>query len=153
MELQVRAARSEDLSSIVDANRRLASETEDLPLEPTVLEAGVRKVLSDPAKGFYLIGTVDGVFAGQLMITYEWSDWRNGCIWWIQSVYVLPEFRRLGVFKQLYRRAEQMARDAGAVGLRLYVERHNSAAQETYQRLGMIMTPYLVMAAMWDQPG
>jgi len=152
-DVRVRPAGPQDIDFIVESNRRMAFETERLSLDAEVLSRGVRAVIADASKGVYLIGTVGGVAAGQLMITYEWSDWRDGCIWWIQSVYVSPEFRRRGVFKAIYRHAEELARDAGAIGLRLYVEAHNAAAQATYQRLGMIRSPYLVMSAMWGNPG
>ena len=91
-----------------------------------------------PARGFYLIAEIDGQPAGQMMITYEWSDWRNGAFWWIQSVYTLPESRGRGVFKALYSHVESLALESGGVcGLRLYVEAHNQRAQAAYERCGM----------------
>ena len=117
----------------------MALETEGRTLDPTILRAGVRAVFNDPARGFYLIAELDGQPAGQMMITYEWSDWRNGVFWWIQSVYTIPELRGRGIFKALYSRVDAMARRmSGEVcGLRLYVESHNQRAQAAYLRCGM----------------
>jgi GNAT superfamily N-acetyltransferase len=146
--LTIRAATSSDTSTIVDFNARLAHETEQLSLDRATLEAGVRAALSDPLKATYYLAEIDGRVAGQLMITHEWSDWRNGDLWWIQSVYVAEEFRRRGVFQSLYSHVRDQARQSGAAGIRLYVERHNLKAQQTYQKLGMSMTEYLVMEEM-----
>ena len=132
-----------DAPVIAEFNARLARETEHLELDPVPLRAGVEAVLSDPAKGIYWVAETGGEVVGQLMITFEWSDWRNGVFWWIQSVYVRSDWRSRGVFKALYRHVEQMARSRNDVcGLRLYVERDNQRAQQTYQKLGMRPTPY-----------
>jgi ribosomal protein S18 acetylase RimI-like enzyme len=105
--------------------------------------AGVSAALDDPSKALYFIAEVDGLPAGQLMITYEWSDWRNGVFWWIQSVYVVPEWRRRGVYRKLYAEVQRLARErSGVCGLRLYVERHNELAQGAYERLGMRRAAY-----------
>src|SRR3981081_3276864 len=101
-EIDVRPATPEDAEFLVNGNARMALETEERVLDFEVLRAGVRAVFDDPARGFYLIAEIDGQPAGQMMITYEWSDWRNGAFWWIQSVYTLPESRGRGVFKALY---------------------------------------------------
>lgn len=139
----VRLATREDAAFLAEGNARMAWETESLQLDAVRLRAGVEAVFDDPARGFYLIAEMDGEPAGQMMITYEWSDWRNGVFWWIQSVYTLPEFRGRGAFKALYAEAESLARNAGNVcGLRLYVDTHNEAAQGTYQRCGMRQTTY-----------
>jgi len=107
-------------------------------LDTRILRAGVCAVFDDPARGFYLIAELGGRPAGQMMITYEWSDWRNAAFWWIQSVYTLPESRGRGVFKALYAHADFLARQRGDVcGLRLYVETHNQRAQSAYRRCGM----------------
>lgn len=141
--ITVRPATPADVAFLADGNARMALETENLHLDPARLRAGVAAVFDDPARGFYLIGEADGVPAGQMMITFEWSDWRNGVFWWIQSVYTLPEFRGQGVFSALYREVESMARQRGGVcGLRLYVEAHNHRAQATYRRCGMSETVY-----------
>jgi ribosomal protein S18 acetylase RimI-like enzyme len=138
----VRRARPEDAAAIAGYNAAMALETENLELDRERLLAGVRRVLADAAKGFYLVAEDSGRVAGQLMITYEWSDWRNADFWWIQSVYVHPEARRGGVFAALYAEAERLARDTGACGLRLYVERDNERAQRIYESKGMARTAY-----------
>ena len=141
--ITVRRALTGDVAFLVDGNARMAWETEALTLDPERLRAGVAAVVADAGRGFYLIAEVDGVAAGQMMITYEWSDWRNGVFWWIQSVYTLPKYRGRGAFKALYAAVEEMARERGDVcGLRLYVEAHNEAAQATYRRCGMSETVY-----------
>jgi ribosomal protein S18 acetylase RimI-like enzyme len=130
---------------IADFNVRLAAESEVLRLDPAVARSGVEALLADPAKGIYFVAEVDGKVAGQIMITYEWSDWRNGNIWWIQSVYVAPAFRRAGVFSALYHHLEAMARaDPGVCTLRLYVHGGNEKAQRSYEKLGMSRTQYQI---------
>ena len=133
----IRQGVTRDAPVIAAFNAALALETESLQLEPARLLAGVRAVLDDPAKGFYLVAEENGEVIGQLMITYEWSDWRNGNFWWIQSVYVLPQARRQGVFRALHTAIAERARAAGAIGLRLYVDLDNASAQATYAALGM----------------
>jgi ribosomal protein S18 acetylase RimI-like enzyme len=127
----------------------MAMETEKLALDAKVIGPGVRAIFDDPAKGAYFVAEVERRVAGCLMITHEWSDWRNGDIWWIQSVYVHADFRRRGVFSALYRHVQREARAAGAVGIRLYMEEDNSAAQATYERLGMQLTHYRVLEEMF----
>lgn len=145
--LIVRADRTH-LGSIVDGNAAMALETEKLVLDRLRLTAGVGAVLDDPAKGFYLVATrrgADGAatVVGQLMVTFEWSDWRNGVFFWIQSVYVWPGARRTGVYRALYAELVKMARARGDVsGIRLYVERENRRAQATYAALGMAHAHY-----------
>ena len=121
----------------------MAQETEELALDADVVRPGVAAVLADDTLGFYLVAEVDGQAAGQLMVTYEWSDWRNGVFWWIQSVYVRLEFRRRGVYSALHRHVAQAAREAGGVcGIRLYVEQDNTIAQQVYESLEMHRTRY-----------
>ena len=121
----------------------MAQETEGLALDADVVRPGVAAVLADDALGFYLVAEVDGQAAGQLMVTYEWSDWRNGLFWWIQSVYVRLEFRRRGVYSALHRQVTQAAQEAGGVcGIRLYVEQDNTIAQQVYESLEMHRTRY-----------
>nr|WP_240922366.1 GNAT family N-acetyltransferase [Oleiagrimonas sp. C23AA] len=120
----------------------MAMETEGKPLAAETLTRGVQRVLDQPQRGFYLIAELDGAPVGGLMVTYEWSDWRDGDFWWIQSVYVAPEARRRGVFRALYGEVQTRARRAGAVGLRLYVETENTRAQATYAGLGMARCHY-----------
>ena len=145
MVISIRRATSADRPLLIEYNRAMALETEHKRLDETTLARGVAAVFDDSAKGFYLVADSTGEMVGQLMITTEWSDWRNGWFWWIQSVYVRPENRKQGVFRSLFQEAERLARAAGnVVGMRLYVERDNSNAQRTYERLGMYDTGYLV---------
>jgi len=148
----VRPARMDDDSFLAEGNRRIAAETEELALDPETVLAGVRAALEDPHKALYFVAEVDGRPAGMLMLTHEWSDWRNGDIWWIQSVYVFPEFRRGGVFRALYRHVSLLARESGVAGIRLYVEQENHAAIRTYGSLGMERTRYAVMEQMFSVP-
>jgi ribosomal protein S18 acetylase RimI-like enzyme len=142
-EIKVRPATLDDLEFLVRGNAQLALETEDLALDIDRLRSGVRAVFEDSERGFYLIAEAGGTRAGQMMITREWSDWRNGVFWWIQSVYTVPESRRRGVFHALYAQAEFLAQQQGSVcGLRLYVDGHNRTAQEAYRRAGMRETAY-----------
>jgi GNAT superfamily N-acetyltransferase len=141
--VSIRQPGAADAPVIAESNARLAQETEHLELDPILLRAGVDAVLSDPAKGTYWVAEAGGEVVGQLMITYEWSDWRNGVFWWIQSVYVRPDWRSRGVFKALYQHVLQLARNRVDVcGLRLYVERDNRRAQQAYQRLGLHPASY-----------
>ena len=143
----VRSATAADIDVIVQFNAAMARETEAKTLDPRVLHAGVAAVFAEPRRGFYLVGEHAGQVAGCLMITYEWSDWRNGDWWWLQSVYVLPEHRRGGVFRALYAEVERRAAArADVVGLRLYVEQDNRHAQKTYAALGMHEEQYRMYA-------
>lgn len=142
----VRAATPADAATVVEFNRRLALETEDKALDPATLTAGVAAVLANPARGRYYLADADGTALAQLMITTEWSDWRNGWFWWIQSVYVREDARRCGLFRLLYDHVHAEARrDGSVIGLRLYVERDNRPAQHTYRQLGMDATDYLLL--------
>lgn len=141
--MHIRTANTSDSATIARFNAAMALESEDVKLDPEVLTAGVAAALADPGKAFYLLSELDGVPAGQLMVTYEWSDWRNGWIWWIQSVYVAPSHRRKGVYRGLYRRLEELAAEEGNVrGIRLYVMRENLGAKMTYESLGMRHSEY-----------
>jgi ribosomal protein S18 acetylase RimI-like enzyme len=150
-EIVVRKAVLADWPTIALFNRRLAEETESLVLDPETLEAGVKAALADATKArYYVACTADGRIVGQLMHTYEWSDWRNGDIWWLQSVYVEPDHRGQGVFRQLFDFVAVRAKaDPGVVGMRLYVEDHNERAQAVYERLGLKAAGYRVMEAFW----
>lgn len=147
----IREAKLDDWPAIVEFNLRLAEETEGLRLDPGILEAGVKAALADAAKARYFVAEKpSGELIGQLMHTWEWSDWRNGQIWWLQSVYVLGEYRGAGVFRSLFHFLRQQAREtAGVVGLRLYVEDHNEQAQGVYNRLGMKAAGYRVFEDIW----
>ena len=145
MDLKIRRGNSGDAPALVAFNSAMALETEGKRLLPHVIRAGVRALLRRPDSGFYLVAEVDGGVIGTLMVTREWSDWRNGDFWWIQSVYIQPAFRRRGVYRRLYRHLQADAAKKRAVcGFRLYVERHNRRAQATYRANGMERTHYLV---------
>ncbi|WP_374473925.1 N-acetyltransferase family protein [Arenimonas sp.] len=144
----VRPAGVDDVPRLRDWARAMALETEHKQLDPATVEAGIRAVLDEPGRGAYLVAEHHGEPAGTLMLTYEWSDWRNGDWWWIQSVYVAPEHRRQGVYAALYRHVHARAEMTPRVcGLRLYVERDNAAAQRTYERLGMVDAGYRMYEA------
>jgi ribosomal protein S18 acetylase RimI-like enzyme len=145
-ELIIRRAGVADAEILASFNERMAWETEHLTLDADRIREGVRAALNDQSKGFYLVAERDHQVVGQLMVTYEWSDWRNGTFWWIQSVYVPEWCRGQGVFSALYRHLEGAARQtAGVCGLRLYVEQDNARACEVYRRLGMTITPYRLL--------
>ncbi|ANO51205.1 GNAT family N-acetyltransferase [Woeseia oceani] len=146
MNIAVRDARATDAATLVAYNAAMATETEGRQLDLNLLQPGVSAALTDPGKGRYWVAEVNGRIVGQIMVTWEWSDWRNGSMWWIQSVYVHPDFRRRGVFASLYRFVEHQAReDPQCCGLRLYVENDNTSAQHTYRALGMKQPGYQVM--------
>jgi ribosomal protein S18 acetylase RimI-like enzyme len=148
--MRIRGATLADAEVIAAYNAAMALETEHKRLDLAVLRAGVEGAIRQAEAAKYHLAEVDGRVVGQLMVTFEWSDWRNGMFWWIQSVYVHPEFRSRGIFAALYRHVERLAKGAGACGLRLYVERENVGAQAAYRRLGMTDSGYLVYEADWS---
>lgn len=149
MDVQIRDAVPVDQPLIASFNSLLAEETEGKQLDPTLIGPGVSAILNDEGLGRYWLAEVDGAVAGQIMVTYEWSDWRNGMIWWIQSVYIPVEFRRMGVFRALYRHVESLVEDdQNACGLRLYVEKNNARAIQTYRDFKMSEPGYLVMESL-----
>ncbi len=149
MAFTIRQADSVDEEVVVDFNCRLAAETESKQLDRPTVRLGVRAILGNPRHGRYFVACLDGRVVGQMMHTFEWSDWRNGEIWWLQSVYVDPDFRRQGVFRQLVQHLQsEAAASPNVAGLRLYVEEHNTAAQETYERLGLMPAGYVVMESL-----
>jgi ribosomal protein S18 acetylase RimI-like enzyme len=149
MTTHIRRATPADADIITRFNRAIAAETEDLTLDEPVVARGVRRLLADERRGRYWVAERDGQVVGQIMVTFEWSDWRDGRVWWLQSVYVAPDHRRRGVFTALYEYIQrELAADADACGLRLYVEETNHRAQATYRALGMRMTHYRVMETM-----
>ncbi|MCC2615202.1 GNAT family N-acetyltransferase [Aestuariibacter halophilus] len=146
--MHIRKAVSADLNALVQFNQAMALETENKQLDNACLTAGVRAVLDSQDKGFYLVAEVAGEIVGSLMVTFEWSDWRNGTFWWVQSVYIVPEHRRKGIYSALYREVQTLSEDQPNVcGYRLYVEKDNLTAQRTYQALGMEETHYLMFEA------
>jgi len=144
--LLIRKAKLEDLERIVDFNIQMAKETEEKILEKNVAREGVKAVLNNELKGFFLLAEenkVEKKICGQLMITFEWSDWRNKNIWWIQSVFVDKNYRNRKVFSKLFKSVTKRALSEKEVGgLRLYVEKHNDSAKQVYESLGMKKTPY-----------
>ena len=141
--IRIRRALPADAGFIVASNAAMALESEGRALDVDALGLGVGAVLGDDALGFYLVAEVDGRLAGQLLVTFEWSDWRNGMFWWIQSVYVRPEYRRRGCTGRCIGYVSEAARAAGNVcGLRLYVEMDNATAQAVYREMGMSRTRY-----------
>lgn len=143
--LTIRKAALGDADAIARFNSAMALETEGKALLPERVNPGVLRLLNDASLGFYVVAEREGEVVGSLMITNEWSDWRNGLFWWIQSVYVVPAARRQGVYRALYDFVRDMARaDPGICGFRLYVEKDNTTAQRTYRSLGMESTDYLV---------
>jgi ribosomal protein S18 acetylase RimI-like enzyme len=145
----VRRAGPADAETVAAYNVAMALETENHVLDPATIAAGVRTAVSDATKCRYFVAESVGRVVGQTMVTFEWSDWRNGDVWWLQSVYVHPEFRGRGVFRALHAEVERAARDAGAVGLRLYVWNDNARAQTTYGKLGWADANYRVMERMF----
>ena len=153
MTLVIRPAELRDRDVIAQFNNLIAEETEDKSLDLSRLGLGVEALLANPALGRYFVAEIDGQVVGQIMHTFEWSDWRNGVFWWIQSVYVAPHARRGGVFSALFRHLESLARaDDGVCGLRLYVEHGNDRAQQTYSHLGMHDAGYRVMEVDFTVP-
>ena len=149
-EITIRVATSGDRDCIVGFLRAMAEETEGKRLDVEVLRAGAREALKDPSRCVYYLAEVDGAVVGQTMVTTEWSDWRNGFFWWIQSVYVEPGSRRIGVYRSLHDHIRSLARGRGDVcGLRLYVHRDNVGAMETYDSLGMSVTEYRLCEESW----
>jgi len=149
MEIRIREASVTDVRPIVEFQQAMARETESVELDPPVVSRGVQAVFDDPARGRYFVAEAAGEVIASLLITYEWSDWRDGKVWWIQSVYVRPEHRRRGVYARMYDEVRAAAtRDAGVRGIRLYVDRRNTSAQDVYRRSGMNGEHYLVFEWM-----
>ncbi len=149
--IRVRAATMDDVATIVRYNCLLALESEGRKLDTDVLSRGVQRALAQPELCRYFMAETDGRAIGQTMLTYEWSDWRCGVFWWIQSVYVVPEHRGRGVFRKLYGHIKSLAEsDGGVCGLRLYVEEHNAPALATYTKMGMGPTGHLMYEDDWS---
>jgi GNAT superfamily N-acetyltransferase len=151
MNIIIRPAAVSDAVIIAEFNALMAKETEDIDLDRERLQKGIISLLTDTSKGIYYLAVMGDNVIGQLMITYEWSDWRNATFWWIQSVYVLPEYRKNGVFRKLYQYIESLARTRGDVcGLRLYVDTSNKRAQQTYETIGLNRSHYQMMDMDFD---
>jgi GNAT superfamily N-acetyltransferase len=142
MNIKIRHGIKSDIDIIVRFNKEMAYETEGISLDQEKLNDGVKAVFEHDTKGFYIVAECDGNLVGQAMITYEWSDWRNAIYWWIQSVYVLPEYRKVGVFRSIFEQIKSMANKSNVCGLRLYVDRDNKIAKKAYQNLGMCESHY-----------
>lgn len=150
-ELRIRSAAPTDLAKIVAFNAAMALETEAKMLDGAKLTEGVRQALADPRRCRYYVAERGGEVVGQTMVTFEWSDWRNGDFWWIQSVYVDPAHRRGGVFRAIYEHIRDAARNTpGVCGLRLYAHSGNSRALGAYESLGMTVTNYVVCEEDWS---
>lgn len=146
----IRTALEKDANALVEFNQAMAMETENKKLDSDILSQGVGRLIGDPNKGFYLVAEDDqGHIVGSLMVTFEWSDWRNSHFWWIQSVYVLPQNRRTGIYSALYAEVKRLAETSdGVCGYRLYVEKDNLVAQQTYERLGMEQSHYFMFESV-----
>ncbi|MFT6989881.1 MAG: ribosomal protein S18 acetylase RimI-like enzyme [Paraglaciecola sp.] len=143
--INIRVAEQSDLASLVKFNQLMAWETEQKKLDESTLGKGVAALIADDNKGFYLVAEQGTDVVGSLMVTTEWSDWRNGVFWWVQSVYISPECRRQGIYAQLYAQVKILAlQQQDVCGFRLYVEKENLIAQKTYESLGMQQSHYLM---------
>jgi ribosomal protein S18 acetylase RimI-like enzyme len=146
--ISIRKAEQEDAQVIIEFQQKMAWETEEMTLAADIIAKGVNAVFSNSVLGQYWVAEDDGKVVASLMITFEWSDWRNTNIWWIQSVYVLPSFRRTGIFRSMYLHIQKEAEKDGVAGLRLYVETNNTRAQKTYESLGMKNEHYIMFEWM-----
>jgi ribosomal protein S18 acetylase RimI-like enzyme len=135
--ITIRKATPGDAPGIISFQQAMAMETEGMELKTDLITSGVMAVFNDPAKGQYYVADDSGRVVASLMITYEWSDWRNASIWWFQSVYVIPEYRRKGIFRMMYDHIRKEGMSCGIAGLRLYVESENVRARKTYEAMGM----------------
>jgi GNAT superfamily N-acetyltransferase len=140
--ITIRKAEREDSEQIISFQLAMARETEELQLDTDRLVPGVNSVFNNPSKGQYFVAESDGNVIASLMITYEWSDWRNADVWWFQSVYVIPGFRRMGIFRMMYDFVRNEGLKNGIAGLRLYVESNNHTARKTYEAMGMSSEHY-----------
>ncbi len=137
MDILIRDAKRDDAGKIISFQEKMAMETEGMTLDHETITMGVNAVFDNPEKGKYYVAEKEGIIIASLMITSEWSDWRNSWVWWFQSVYVLPGERRNGVFRKMYEYIRELANEEGVAGLRLYVEKDNHRAMKTYGAMGM----------------
>lgn len=149
--LNIRYACRKDIAFIVDYNRAMALETEQKTLQSDTLRLGVENLFKQPQYGFYCVAESKGRIIGQLMITFEWSDWRNGLFWWIQSVYIHPDFRGKGIYKQLYEFILKESSNHDVCGIRLYVDKDNTSAKTTYLKCGMNNSHYDLFETVFIQ--
>jgi len=149
MAVVIREADADDIGRIVLFNQAMARETEGRELDRRTLTKGVEALIRDPARGRYFVAVKGEEVVGQVMITTEWSDWRNGQVWWLQSVYVSRRHRREGIYRGLHQHVRETALAEKVIGIRLYVDRDNVPAQETYRSLGMAESQYLMYEEMW----
>lgn len=147
--ITIRKSRPDDIEVLADFQRRLAAESENIQLDKPVVRKGLQALFDDPAKGIYYLAESEGEVVGCHLITYEWSDWRNGMVWWLQSVYVVESHRKQGVFKQMYQNLMNILNsDPNVIGLRLYVDKSNFRAQQVYSSMGMNGDHYTVFEKM-----
>ncbi|MCU0715774.1 MAG: GNAT family N-acetyltransferase [Pirellula sp.] len=150
--IEIRQAIPSDVEIIAQYNIALCRETEGRELDLVTVTNGVKRIVSEPNRGKYFVAEIDGEVVGQAAHTFEWSDWRNGEIWWIQSVYVHPRFRNQGVFRALFNHIEELGEvNCDCCGIRLYMERENQTARESYRRLGFGETGYVVFERMFSR--
>jgi ribosomal protein S18 acetylase RimI-like enzyme len=143
--ITIRKSIASDIPILVDFQQKLALETESVSLDPQILKKGMQALFDDPSKGFYNVVEESGIVIGCHMVTYEWSDWRNGIVLWLQSVYVTESYRKKGIFKMMYDNILRIiSEDASLIGLRLYVDKTNERAMKVYQSLGMNGDHYTV---------
>jgi GNAT superfamily N-acetyltransferase len=147
--MNIRLAEKDDAPALVEFNQAMALETEGKRLDADILRSGVEAIFGDEKKGFYVVAENEDEIIGGLMVTFEWSDWRNGWFWWIQSVYIVPDFRGRGIYRLLYEFVKRRAdASSDACGFRLYVERENTHARKVYEKLGMEESHYLMYEEM-----
>lgn len=153
--LTIRPATADDIDTITDANLAMAAETEQRELDRDTVARAVRRAIAHPSLGTYYLAERDGAVIGQLLVTSEFSDWRDGSFWWIQSVYINPEARQAGVYRALHQHVVRAARQQPEVcGVRLYVDASNTRAQQVYEHLGLTPTEYRLYETDWsNEPG
>ena len=144
LDLTITRGKASDIEAIVRFQADMAMESEGTMLDMDILTLGVTSAINDEQKGTYLVASVNDTPIGSLMVTREWSDWNNMWYWWIQSVYVMPEYRNQGVYRAMYATLKDMAKENGVSQVRLYADRTNHSAQQVYQRLGMTESHYLM---------
>jgi GNAT superfamily N-acetyltransferase len=150
--MEIRTASLEHADSIIDFNIALCLESEGKTLDRSIVSEGVKRFILEPSRGKYFVAIINGEVVGQTAYTFEWSDWRNGEIWWIQSVYVKPNFRGIGVFTSLFEHIKQLGEaNSDCCGIRLYMERENSNARQSYARLGFEETGYEVFENLFKK--